>query len=98
VSGEGVCLETNTVMVGRVHVLGEAMGDDGRLVLTIGIPDWENPLEVLGRVRWYDLAPESSDFRFRAGVLFTDMDRETRQKWRRFLSTIRKRRFFGSSV
>jgi len=94
VSGEGFCLETNTVIMGRIHVLGEAMGGAGRLGLTIEIPDEEPPLEALGEVVWYDLAPKDSEFRFRAGILFAEMDEEAGRRWREFLSTIRKKRFF----
>lgn len=94
VSGEGFCLETNTVIIGRIHVFGEAMGGENRLALTIEIPDEDNPLEALGEVVWYDLAPKDSEFRFRAGVLFTEMDEEAGKRWQDFLSTIRKRRFF----
>lgn len=92
VSGVGLCLETNTVIVGRMHILGEAMGEENRLSLSIEIPDEENPLEALGKVIWYDLAPEDSDFRFRAGVFFTEMGEEVRKRWEGFLSTIKKKK------
>jgi len=92
ISGEGLCLETNTVIIDRLHILGEAMGGENRLSLAIEIPDEENPLEALGEVIWYDLAPNDSDFRFRAGVLFTEMDEEVGKRWQRFLSTTRKKR------
>lgn len=94
VSGEGLCLETNTVMMGRIHVLAEAMDGENRLLLTIEIPDGESPLEALGAVIWYDLAPKDSDFHFRAGVLFTEMGEEASKRWRNFLSTVRSRRIF----
>jgi len=94
VSGEGLCLETNTVMMGRIHVLAEAMDGENRLFLAIEIPDGESPLEALGTVIWYDLAPKDSDFHFRAGVLFTEVGEEAWKRWRNFLSTIRSRRIF----
>jgi len=93
VSGEGLCLETNAVIRDRLHVLAEAMGSEKRLLLAIEISDRENPLEVLGQVIWYDLAPEDSDFRFRAGVLFTEMGEEIRKRWRDFFSSVKKKRF-----
>jgi hypothetical protein len=92
VSPKGLCLETNTVIVGRVHVLGEAMGEENRLSLTIEIPEEDHPLEAHGTVVWYDLAPDDSDFRFRTGVLFTEVEQEVRKKWQAFLSAIKKRR------
>jgi hypothetical protein len=92
VSAEGLCLETNTVMRERVHVLSEAMGREGRLFLAVRLPDKEEPVEVLGRVVWYDLAPDDSDLRFRAGVLFIEMGQESRENWRSFLSAVKKKR------
>lgn len=92
VSGEGICLETNTVMRDRTHVLAEAMTTEKPLFLFIEIPDREPPVEVLGRVIWYDLAPQDSDFRFRAGVLFTNMGESARKEWQAFLSAVRKKK------
>ncbi len=94
VSRDGLCLETNTVMIGRMHILGEAMGGDRRLLMAIAVPDEENPLEVLGEVIWYGLAPRDSDFRFRAGVLFTEVDEEGRKRWEDFLASVRKKKIF----
>lgn len=92
VSGEGICLETNTVIRDRTHVLAEAMTTEKPLFLFIEIPDREPPVEILGRVIWYDLAPKDSDFRFRAGVLFTNMGEDVRKEWQDFLSAIRKKK------
>ncbi len=94
VSSRGLCLETNTVMIGRIHVFVEAMGGESRLSLVIEIPDEDSPVETLGEVIWYDLAPKDSDFHFRAGVLFTEMEEEAKKRWRNFISTIRKKRIF----
>jgi hypothetical protein len=82
------------VIIGRIHVLSEAMGEENRLSLAIEMPDEENPLEAKGKVVWYDLAPEDSDFRFRAGVLFTEMEEDVRKRWQGFLSAFRKKRIF----
>ena len=92
VSGEGICLETNTVMRDRTHVLAEAMTTEKPLFLFIEIPDREPPVEVLGRVIWYDLAPQDSDFRFRAGVLFTNMGDDVRKEWQDFLSAAKRKK------
>jgi hypothetical protein len=94
ISAGGLCLETNTVIIKRTHILSEAMGGDKNLLLAIEIPDGENPLEVSGTVIWYDLAPDDSDYRFRAGVLFTKMGEEIKKRWKNYLSAIRKRRMF----
>jgi hypothetical protein len=91
VSREGLCLETNTVILDRIHVLAEAMGTEKRLFLSIEIPESETRIEALGRVVWYDLASEDSDFRFRAGVLFTHMEKDVKKRWHDFLAAIKKR-------
>ena len=94
VSRDGLCLETNTVMIGRTHILGEAMEGDRRLLMVITVPDEENSLEALGEVIWYGLAPRDSDFRFRAGVLFTEIGEEGRKRWQDFLTSVRKKKIF----
>jgi len=66
------------------------MGDEKRLLLSIKIPE-EDSLEAIGRVIWYDLSPEGSDYRFRAGVLFTEIDGDVEKRWQRYLSGTRKR-------
>ena len=91
VSAEGLCLETNRVIIDRTHIVSEAMGDGKSLSLSIEIPDETEPLETLGKVVWYDLAPEDSDFRFRAGVLFTEMREDEGKRWKQFLSAIQKK-------
>lgn len=78
--------------MGRVHILSEAMGEENRLRLAIEVPDEENPLEAHGRVIWYDLAPEGSDYRFRAGVLFMQMGETAKKRWQSYLSGLRKKR------
>lgn len=93
VSAEGLCLETNTVIISRMHILSEAMSGEKRLLLAIEIPDGEPPLETLTKVIWYDLAPEDSDYRFRAGVLFTEMGEKVKKRWGSYLSTIKKKFF-----
>lgn len=90
VSPEGLCLETNTVMCDGTHILAEAMGHEKRLLMAIAISDSDDPWEVFGRVIWYDLAPEGSDHRFRAGVSFIELSKEARKKWRGFLSREKK--------
>jgi hypothetical protein len=92
VSAEGLCLETNTVIQDRLHVLAEAMGREGRLSMAVTLPDKEEPFEVLGRVVWYDLAPDDSESRFRAGVLFIEMGQESRKRWGDFVSAMKKKR------
>ena len=75
-----------------VHILAEAMDVEKRLLLTLEIPESESPVEALGQVIWYDLAPPDSDFRFRAGVLFTELEEDFRQTWQRFIAAVKKRR------
>lgn len=78
------------MIINGIHILSEAMGDEKRLLLSIQIPE-EDSLEAIGRVIWYDLSPEGSDYRFRAGVLFTEIGGEVEKRWQRYLSGTRKR-------
>ena len=93
VSDKGLCLETNTVIREGVHILAEAMEVEKRLLLTVEIPESEYPVDALGQVIWYDLAPTDSDFRFRAGVLFTELEEDVRKTWHRFIAAVKKRKF-----
>jgi hypothetical protein len=81
-------------MIGSMHMLAEAMGGESRLLLSIEIPEVEDPLEVMGEVIWYNLTPKGSDFRFRAGVLFRETGEAFTKKWQEFLATIRKKWIF----
>lgn len=68
------------------------MGGEKGLLLGIELPDGKDPLEVLGEVVWYDLAAQDSDYRFRAGVLFSQMGEEASRRWHDYISTLRKKR------
>jgi hypothetical protein len=90
VSPEGICLETNVVLVDGSHVFSEAMTDEKRLKLEINLPGELEGITAVGKVIWYDLSPSGSRYRFRAGVYLTKMDGNSKGTWARFLTGLRK--------
>ncbi len=90
VSLEGICLETNVVLVDGSHVFSEAMEEEKRLRVEIDVPPESEQISALGKVMWYDLSSSGSPYRFRAGVYLTEMDGNSKEIWRRFLATLRK--------
>ncbi len=90
VSAEGICLETNVVLVDGSHVFSEAMTDEKRLKLEINLPGESERITAVGKVIWYDLGASGSPYRFRAGVYLTEMDGNFKETWSRFLTGLRK--------
>ncbi len=90
VSLDGVCLETNVVLIDGSHVISEAMEEEKRLRMELDLPPESERIRTMGRVIWYDLSPSGSPYRFRAGVYLTEMDENSREIWKRFLATLRK--------
>jgi len=90
VSLEGICLETNVVLVDGSHVFSEAMTEEKRLKIEIDLPAESERITATGKVIWYDLSLSSSPYRFRAGVYLTEMEGDSREIWGRFLTTLRK--------
>ncbi|NIS61043.1 MAG: hypothetical protein GTO13_10175 [Proteobacteria bacterium] len=89
VSLEGICLETNVVLVDGSHVFSEAMEEE-RLRIEVDVPPESERITALGKVMWYDLSSSGSPYRFRAGVYFTGMDENSKEIWRQFITTLRK--------
>ncbi len=90
VSPEGICLETNVVLVDGSHVFSEAMTDEKGLKLEINLPGESEEITAVGKVIWYDLSTSGSPYRFRAGVYLTEMDGNSKETWSRFLTGLRK--------
>ena len=90
VSLEGICLETNVVLVDGSHVFSEAMTEEKRLKIEIDLPAELERITATGKVIWYDLSLSGSPYRFRAGVYLTEMEGDSREIWGRFLTTLRK--------
>ena len=90
VSLEGICLETNVVLIDGSHVFSEAMTEEKRLKLEIDLPAESERITARGKVIWYDLSSSDSPYRFRAGVYLTEMEGDSREIWGRFLTTLRK--------
>ena len=90
VSPEGICLETNVVLIDGSHVFSEAMMEEKRLKLEIDLPAESERISALGKVIWYDLSSSGSPYRFRAGVYLTEMDGNAQETWRRFITGLRK--------
>jgi hypothetical protein len=87
---EGVCLESNVVLVDGSHLFSEAMVGEKRLRLEIGLPEEPETITAVGKVVWYDLSPAGSPYRFRAGVYLTEIDGSARDIWKGFLTSLRK--------
>jgi len=90
VSLEGICLETNVVLVDGSHVFSEAMTEEKRLRLEIDLPDESEKVTAMGKVVWYDLGSSGSPYRFQAGIYLTEMDGNSKEIWRAFLTALRK--------
>jgi hypothetical protein len=90
VSPEGICLETNVVLIDGSHVFSEAMTEEKSLKLEIDLPAASERIRALGKVVWYDLSLSGSPYRFRAGVYLTEMDGNAQETWRRFITGLRK--------
>jgi hypothetical protein len=90
VSPEGICLETNVVLVDGSHVFSEAMAEEKRLKLEIDLPAESGRITAKGKVIWYDLSSSGSPYRFRAGVYLAEMDENSKEIWGQFLTALRK--------
>ena len=90
VSLEGICLETNVVLVDGSHLFSEAMTEEKRLRLEIDLPAESERITAMGKVIWYNLSSSDSPYQFQAGVYLTEMDVNSQAIWRRFLTALRK--------
>jgi len=90
VSLEGICLETNVVLIDGSHLFSEAMTEEKRLRLEIDLPAESERITAIGKVIWYDLSSSGSPYRFQAGVYLTEMDGNSQTVWKRFLTALRK--------
>jgi hypothetical protein len=90
VSREGVCIETDTVMINGTHIFTSAMDDEFFLAMKISLPDSTHIVEALGAVAWYNLAPENSQFRFIAGIIISEIEPTSKKYWLGFISEIEK--------
>ena len=87
---EGVCLESNVVLVDGSHLFSEAMAEEKRLRLEIVLPGESETMTAVGKVIWYDLSPAGSPYRFRAGVYLTEIDGSDGDLWKGFLTSLRR--------
>jgi hypothetical protein len=92
VSREGVCIETDTVMINGTHIFTSAMDDEFFLAMKISLPDSTHTVEALGAVAWYNLAPENSQFRFIAGIIIAEIEPTSKKYWLAFVSKVEKSR------
>jgi hypothetical protein len=90
VSLKGICLETNVVLVDGSHVFSEAMTEENRLRMEIDLSPELERITAMGKVIWYDLSSSGSPYRFRAGIYLTEMDGNSKERWSRFLTALRK--------
>ncbi len=88
ISRDGVCIETDTVMVNGTHVFTSAMDDEFFLAMKISLPDGSGTVDVMGSVAWYNLAPETSQSRFVSGVIVVETEQASKKEWLEFVSKI----------
>lgn len=58
------------------------------ITVTIDLPDGDQPIYGLGRVRWANVLDEGGKSAFRLGVAFTDLEESDRQRLAAFLQTL----------
>ena len=99
VSRAGLCLETAIEMkdgvVGfseteareKVRVLPYLVLTKKEIKVELELPPKRNRIVITGKPVWYELASEGSASKLKIGVLFTDMPREARDKWVRYIKT-----------
>lgn len=85
ISREGLCIETDTVMINGTHVFTSAMDDEFFLAMKISLPDNSATVDVMGSVAWYNLAPETSQFRFVSGVIIAETEQASKKEWLEFI-------------
>ncbi len=90
ISHEGVCIETDTVLINGTHLFTSAMDDEFFLAIKISLPDGSSTVNIMGSVAWYNLAPETSRFRFIAGVVIAETKQAPKKYWLDFISELEK--------
>jgi len=99
VSRAGLCLETaiemkdgvlgfsETEVREKVRVLPYLVLTKKEIKVELELPPKRNRIVITGKPVWYALALEGSISKLKIGVLFTDMPREARDKWVRYIKT-----------
>jgi len=99
VSRTGLCLETAIEMKDgvlgfseteareKVRVLPYLVLTTKEIKVALKLPPKRNRIAITGKPVWYELASEESISKLKIGVLFTDMPREARDKWVRYIKT-----------
>lgn len=85
VAPEGLCLETNTMMVDRRNIFLLCLRGDKRLRLEIDLPDIPFTLRLRGNVIWFNVQPPSSTYRYFAGINISESTEDTRNAWKKYV-------------
>jgi len=86
ISRQGICLQTDMLIVDGLNLFARAMEPDMKLSLKIKLPMRNEPINVTGRVVWHDEASHwFSSKPFSAGVFFTEIRDKDRKSWQDFI-------------
>lgn len=86
ISKEGICLETKSLEVDGIHLLaGRPGARENRLRLSIALMPEEPAFDAIGELCWYDVARDTADFMYHAGIEFIDIKGNGRELLARFL-------------
>ena len=86
ISKEGIYLETKFLEIGGVNLLsGRPGARKNRLHLIIELIPEEPMFEAMGELCWYDVARDTAEFMYHAGIEFIDIKGNGKEQLARFL-------------
>lgn len=87
ISVDGLCLETNIILVNKQNVFLSCLRGDKQLQMEVELPYVPEPLHLhlRGNVTWFNSQPSSSTYQFLAGINITDASEDTRNIWKNYV-------------
>ena len=89
---EGLCLETNTILVDNRDIFLSCIKGHKQMQLDIKLTNLSQPLCLRGKVIWYDRQISSSAL-FCAGIYITEATERSRNLWQKFVEAHKTRYF-----
>ncbi len=91
ISHMGAGIELDEVRADGLHIASTpSMIETSVVILSLPCPPDSTPVRLQGAVIWYDLAPDESERKFKAGIEFTDIDSEDQRRVEDLLREIKK--------
>ena len=81
----GVLEFSETEAMEKERVLPYLVLPEKDIKLEFNLPPGRNRIVITGKPIWHQLASEGSISKLKIGVLFTDMPRESREKWAQYV-------------